>query len=94
MPLPPETPPPTVTLSWVAPTQNTDGSPLIDLAGYNVHYGNASQQYTTTIKVTNPGLTTYVVDNLPAGTYYFAVTAYDSSGTESPLSSEVSTIID
>jgi hypothetical protein len=32
-----------------------------------------------------------VVQNLPAGKYYFAVTAYNSKGTESALSGEVST---
>jgi hypothetical protein len=84
----------TVTLSWQAPTENADGSALTDLKGYKVHYGAASKSYSDIIQVTNPGLTTYVVQNLPAGTYYFAVTAYNGSGTESSLSGEVSTLVD
>lgn len=84
----------TVTLSWQAPTENSDGSALVDLKGYKVHYGSASKSYSDTIQVANAGLTTYVVQNLPTGTYYFAVTAYNSSGKESSLSGEVSTQVD
>ena len=84
----------TVTLSWIPPTENADGSTLVDLKGYKIHYGVASKTYTQTIQVSNPGLTTYVVQNLPAGSYYFAVTSYNSSGVESSLSPEVSTQVD
>ena len=83
-----------VTLSWQAPTTNADGSALVDLKGYKVHYGTESKTYSDTIQVTNPGITTYVVDNLKAGKYYFAVTAYNTAGQESSLSSEVSTQVD
>jgi putative Ig domain-containing protein len=84
----------TVTLSWEAPTENADGSSLVDLKGYKVHYGPKSKGYEDVIQVTNPGLTTYVVQNLPAGKYYFAITAYNASGKESSLSGEVSTQVD
>jgi hypothetical protein len=83
-----------VTLSWQAPTENADGSALVDLKGYKVHYGSASKAYSDTIQVANAGLTTYVVQNLTAGKYYFAVTAYNSAGQESSLSPEVSTQVD
>ena len=79
-----------MTLNWTAPTQNTDGSPLTNLSGYNIHYGTASGDYTQTVSVSNPGLATYVVDNLTPGTYYFSIGAVNVTGTESPLSSEVS----
>ena len=79
-----------MTLAWTPPTQNTDGTALTDLVGYKIHYGTASQTYTETVSVDNPGIATYVVQNLAAGTYYFAVTAYNSAGTESLLSDEVS----
>src|SRR5579871_6626674 len=72
--------PDAVTLSWDAPTENADGTALTDLQGYKVHYGSESKVYSDTIQVSNPGLTTYVVQNLPAGTYYFAVTSYNSKG--------------
>lgn len=83
----------TVTLSWQPPTENTDGTPITTLAGYNIYYGTAPQTYTSTIKVSNPGLATYVVQSLPAGKYYFAVSAYDSSGAESDYSQEVSATV-
>jgi len=83
-----------VTLSWEAPSENSDGSSLQDLKGYKVHYGSSSRTYAQTIQLTNPGLTTYVVDNLPSGKYYFAVTSYNASGAESSLSGEVSTQVD
>jgi hypothetical protein len=75
------------------PTENTDGSTLTNLAGYNIHYGTASHHYTQVVAVSNPGLATYVVSNLTPGTYYFAVAAVNSSGTESPLSAEVGTTV-
>jgi Fibronectin type III domain len=83
-----------VNLSWDAPTENADGSQLVDLKGYMVHYGSASKTYSDSIKVANPGLTTYVVQNLAAGKYYFAITAYNSAGMESALSPEVATQVD
>lgn len=82
-----------VTLNWTPPTQNTDGTPLTNLSGYDIHYGTSSGNYTQTISVSNPGIATYVVDDLSPGTYYFSVTAVNSQGTESPLSSEVSTTV-
>jgi len=77
-----------VTLSWVAPTQNADGSPLLDLAGYKIHYGKNSGIYDHEISIDNPGMTTYVVDNLVPDTYYFAATSFNSSGVESDYSGE------
>ena len=82
-----------VTINWQPPTQNTDGSTLTNLSGYNIHYGTKSGNYTQTVSVSNPGLATYVVDNLAPGKYYFAVAAVNSSGTESPLSSEVAATV-
>jgi len=63
-----------------------DGTPLTDLAGYKLYYGTSEGNYTKTISVDNPGIVTYVVDNLPLDTYYFVATAYNNSGVESPYS--------
>jgi hypothetical protein len=77
-----------VMLSWVAPTQNEDGSVLSDLAGYRVRYGEAPGAYTTVISITNPGLVSYYVDGLVPGAYYFVVTSLNSQGVESNYSIE------
>ena len=79
-----------VTLSWQPPTQRTDGSPLTNLAGYRIRYGTAPGNYPNTRQIANAGVTTAVIENLPAGTYYFVVTAYDTSGGESEFSAVVS----
>lgn len=78
------------TLSWMPPTLNTDGSPLTDLAGYRIYYGNQPGNYHSSILVDNPGLTIYVVENLRPNTYYFVMTAINSRGVESDFSNEAS----
>jgi len=82
-----------LTLSWTAPTENADGSPLVDLSGYKIRYGTSPGDYTETVTLSNAGLNRYVVDNLTTGTYYFTISAYNSAGTESQLSGELSTTI-
>lgn len=83
----------TVDLAWVPPTENTDGSALVNLNGYKIYYGQSSKQYTATITISNPGLTSYVIDSLPPGTYFFSVTATTASGVQSGYSPEASTTI-
>ena len=75
------------TLSWTAPVDNTNGTALTDLAGYNVYYGTSPTAMTTVVNIASAGTTTYTVGNLAAGTWYFAVNAYTTGGTESTLSS-------
>lgn len=78
-----------VTLSWQAPTERADGTPLTDLAGFRIYYGTAREDLDTVIDLTNPGLSRYVVENLTAGTWYFAMTAYDQAGLQSSPSPTV-----
>jgi hypothetical protein len=79
------------TLAWDAPTTHEDGTPATDLSGFKIYYGTSSGNYTSTIDVGN--INTYVVDNLVSGTYYFAVTAYYTSGNQSGYSNEASKTI-
>ncbi len=76
----------TVTLNWTPPTQNTDGSVLTDLAGFKIYYGTSPDNYPNQITINNPGITTYLVDNLTPNTWYFVSTSFNSSGMESNLS--------
>jgi hypothetical protein len=81
------------TLSWTPPTTNTDGSPLTNLAAYRVHWGTTSGTYTSSVRIDNPGLASYVVEGLAPGTYYFVVTALNSAGAESQFSNVASKTI-
>ncbi len=81
------------TLSWTPPTQNTDGSPLTDLAGYKIRWGTSQGSYPSSVTINNPGVTTYLVENLTPNTYYFVASAYDTSGNESANSNPASKTI-
>lgn len=85
-----------ITLSWSPPTRNSDGSSLTNLAGYTLHYGTSSQDYTGSIAITNPTQTSYTVSdsNFPPGKYYFAISAYNAQQVSSSLSGELSVTID
>jgi hypothetical protein len=83
----------TALLSWTPPTENTDGSPLTDLAGYKIRYGDSSGSYSDTVTINNPGLTSYLVENLASSDWYFVMTSFNSSGVESSYSTEVSKTI-
>ncbi|HEV8331823.1 MAG TPA: putative Ig domain-containing protein [Steroidobacteraceae bacterium] len=74
------------TLSWTAPTENTDGSTLSNLSGYRIRYGTSANALTNTIVIENASVTTYVVEDLAPATWYFAVTAVNSTGAESTYS--------
>jgi hypothetical protein len=78
------------TLSWTPPTQNTDGSPLTNLAGYRVYWGTSQGNYSGSVTVNNAGLSSYVVDQLTPATWYFAVTALNVAGVESGFSNVAS----
>ena len=71
-----------VTLAWDAET---------GVAGYKLYYGTSSHAYDKTLDVGN--VATYTVTGLGPATYYFAVTAYYTSGSETGFSNEVSTVI-
>ncbi|MBS0579414.1 MAG: putative Ig domain-containing protein [Proteobacteria bacterium] len=74
------------TLSWTDPTKNTDGSPLTNLAGVNIHYGSSPSALTQTIQVAGTSLGSYTISNLTAGTWYFGAAAYTTSGVEGAMS--------
>lgn len=74
------------TLTWNPPTANTDGSPLNNLAGYKVHWGTSQGNYTNSVTINTPGVSSYVVEQLTPATWYFAVTALNSTGAESDYS--------
>lgn len=78
------------TLVWTPPTENTNGTTLTNLAGYEIEYGTAAASLSQSVTIANPGLTSYMVTGLSAGTWYFAVRAYNTLGADGSLSNVVS----
>ncbi|MFY4727853.1 fibronectin type III domain-containing protein [Nitrospira sp. BLG_2] len=74
----------TATLSW-----NANSEP--DLEGYKIYLGTVSGGYDAPIATVPVDVTSYTITGLDTGTtYFFSVTAYNSSGAESSFSNEVS----
>src|SRR5262245_58616255 len=76
------------TLSWDAPTTNTNGTALTDLTGYRIYYGSSPEHLDHIVRISTVGLQIYVIDGLEPGNWYFAVMAL-ANGTESRLSDVV-----
>lgn len=80
-------------LTWTAPTLNEDGSPLTNLAGYKVHYGQSADALASTVDLPSPSTTAVRIEGLAAGTWYFSLTAYTNTGLESTPTRAVSKTI-
>jgi hypothetical protein len=75
-------------LRWDAPTKYADGSPLSSLGGYVIYWGRQSGNYTDSHRIEDAAVTEWRAD-LEAGSYFFALTAFDAEGNESEYSNEV-----
>lgn len=80
-----------VALEWNIPTSYVDGTPTLGPVGFKVYYGTSSRSYTNTVDVKEA--TRCIIGSLSPGNYYFAITAYDTSGIESDFSAELRTTI-
>jgi hypothetical protein len=68
-----------------------DGTPIADLTGFRVFYGNVSGQYGQSLLVSSPAITSVVIEGLDTSTtWYFATKAVTAGGVESDYSQEVS----
>src|SRR5712691_7633807 len=89
-------------VSWIAPTTNSDGSPMTDLASYRVYYGASNppcpgasffQVPSTTPSPPSNQAVTFRLAGLSSGTlYYVSVTAVDASGNESACATPASAV--
>lgn len=73
------------TLSWQAPTEYTDGLPLLpsdQVVGYRVYHGTSAGTLDSIIPVNDPAMLYHTVEQLSAGTHYFAVSAVSVTGVE------------
>jgi hypothetical protein len=78
-----------LTLSWTAPTENVDGSALVNLAGFRLHYGTDPAHMDHELELPGKDLTSASIEELAAGTYYFAIVAYNTDSVVSELSGVV-----
>jgi hypothetical protein len=72
-----------VSLNWSTPTTNSDGSYLSDLAGFYIYRGNSSTSLSRYVEI--DGATTHSFDdlNVPAGTWFYAMSSFNAAGGES-----------
>lgn len=77
-----------IDLSWSAPVMRTDGSSasLSDIGGYKLYVGTVSGVYNPAIDLGNT--TAHTLASMATGTYYLALSAYDTNALESARSSE------
>ena len=89
--------------TWVAPTTNTDGSPLTDLSSYRVYYGASSSTVCpgsswaqvgspTSNPAPNQTLSFKLTGLTTGALYYVAVSAVDAGGNESACSTVASAV--
>ena len=75
-----------VMLNWQPPQENTDGTLLTDLTGYRIYYLDLNGQYKRLEELSNPGLSSYMLEDLVPGAWSFAMTALNNAGIESDFS--------
>jgi Putative Ig domain len=80
-------------LSWPTVTENTNGTSLSNLAGYKIYYGTSANAMTNVVTV-SASATSYQITGLAAGTWFFGMVAYTSSGAQSSLSNVGSLTVD
>jgi hypothetical protein len=73
----------TATVRWTAPTRNSDGTTLTDLAGFKVLYGTSASALTNTKTINDKAATSTSIGSLGQGTWYFTMRAVNSRGVES-----------
>ncbi len=81
------------TLHWTPPTRNTDGSLLTNLKAYRIEWGKSGAAYSNSSTVNNPGISSYVVENLASGQYNFVVRAINAAGAVSAPSNVVTKVV-
>lgn len=78
-----------IRLTWTVPTQNEDGTPLTDLAGFRLYRSTVQGgPYNLFADIPDPDRTRWDDCNLDRGVYYYRATAYNSRNRESVFSGE------
>ncbi len=82
-------------ISWTRPTTRADGTALnaTEIAGYDLYYSAGSSTALTKLTSVTSAELSVIIDELAAGTHYFAVATTDTSGVQSSLSPTFSVTI-
>ena len=81
-----------LSLSWTPPATRTDGTTLdlSEIGGYVVYLGTTRDDLQVVVEIGDSATTSYTLDALELGTYFVAVTTYDTAGNASGFSNIVS----
>ncbi|AOY90092.1 hypothetical protein BKP64_00930 [Marinobacter salinus] len=81
----------TAVLSWTAPLTRVNGDSLTmgEIAGFEVVYGTDPDALDNTLAIGDASVEELLVDELTAGTWYFAMRTLDTDGNRSALSGTV-----
>lgn len=77
----------TARVGWTPPTQNVDGSAITDLVGFRIKYGTTPSNLFQSVLVSDPAASSYAIESLAAGTWYFNVVAMNRQNIDSDPSS-------
>jgi hypothetical protein len=77
-----------ISISWLAPIENVDGSVLTDLVGYRIYYGTQARNYADMIEVADPNATSHAF-SAGSGDYFVTMTALDADSNESAFANEI-----
>ena len=81
----------TASLSWTSPPPNSTGS--LEVEGYHIYFGSSATNLTHVVSVESPSATSFVINNLPAGNWYFGIASFNADKVESTLSPIVNATI-
>lgn len=84
-----------INLSWTAPSERENNEPisLSEIAGYKVYFGTQQRNYSSSVDINDGSADGHTFSGFSAGTYYFALTTYDTAGRESQYSTEIKIIV-
>jgi len=85
----------TVLLSWDIPTEREDGTSLelYEISGYTIAYGVSETDLALEVSVVG-NVTSYSLEDLQLGTYYFAIATVDSDGVRGRFSDVIAVTVD
>lgn len=80
-----------IALSWDMPQEREDGSALesFEINGYVIAYGTDANNLNQQVAIEGASVLATVLDNMSAGTYYFAIATIDSEGSQGAYSDTI-----